>query len=405
MRMPLLISLAGALMAAQFAPPRKDIPTIAKAANGAVVSIIMSDKNGQPIAQGSGFLVSKDGRIVTNYHVIKSGSSAIVKLPDGAFFVVNGLLAFDKERDIAIIKAHGENFRTLTLGDSGRVQVGDEVVAIGNPLSLESTVSNGIVSAIRTTDEHGRKFLQITAPISPGSSGGPLFDMAGQVVGITTYGVKGGENLNFAIPVNDAKRLLAAKFPGVQVLPNEAEVASPPPPPPGSVPIPPGAQVGQPPPKGVFARDYYQQLYNAGGLDRMADGHACFEDDPKAEAFFIFGQSKYIREFMVAGGMFSKLPKSVQQRMKKDFLIVRGYDKGVPWGSEAFLDKDEGSWISEEHMLNKQTPIRIRFAMNWQTLRYKWAVEVLNPDSTYRSEVASFGKCEEIPPGIQQHGE
>jgi S1-C subfamily serine protease len=109
---------------------------MAKAANGAVVSIIMSDKDGHPIAQGSGFVVSKDGRIVTNYHVIKSGTSAVVKLPDGAFFVVDGVLAFDKDRDLAIIKAHGENFRTVTLGDSGRVQVGDEVVAIGNPLSL-----------------------------------------------------------------------------------------------------------------------------------------------------------------------------------------------------------------------------------------------------------------------------
>jgi serine protease Do len=81
-------------------------------------------------------------------------------------------------------------------------------VAIGNPLSLESTVSNGIVSAIRTVEDEGGKFVQITAPISPGSSGGPLFNMAGEVVGITTSHLIGGENLNFAIPINDAKRLL-----------------------------------------------------------------------------------------------------------------------------------------------------------------------------------------------------
>jgi serine protease Do len=80
-------------------------------------------------------------------------------------------------------------------------------VAIGNPLSLESTVSNGIVSAIRTLDEAGGKFLQVTAPISPGSSGGPLFDMAGEVVGITTSSFKGGENLNLAIPINDGKKI------------------------------------------------------------------------------------------------------------------------------------------------------------------------------------------------------
>ena len=110
----------------------------------------MSDKDGKAIAQGSGFLISKNGMIVTNYHVIAEGNSAVVKLPDGAFYVVDGVLASDKHRDVAIIKAHGENFRTLTLGNSDQLQVGEEVVAIGNPLSLESTVSNGIVSGIRT---------------------------------------------------------------------------------------------------------------------------------------------------------------------------------------------------------------------------------------------------------------
>ena len=126
MNVPLLIGLVTALTVAQSTPPRMDIPAIAKAANGAVVSIIMSDKDGQPIAQGSGFVVSKDGRIITNYHVIKTGSSAIVKLPDGAFYVVDGVSAFNKGRDVAMIKAHGENFRTLALGNSDHIQVGDQ---------------------------------------------------------------------------------------------------------------------------------------------------------------------------------------------------------------------------------------------------------------------------------------
>ena len=218
----LTLLLAG-VVAAQSAPSRKDIPAIAKAANGSIVSIVMSDEDGKPIAQGSGFLVSTDGVIVTNYHVISEGSSAIVKFPDGAFYVVDGVLAFDKARDVAVIKAHGENFRTLPLGNSDRVQVGEEIVAIGNPLSLESTVSNGIVSGIRTAEEEGGTFLQVTAPISPGSSGGPLFNMAGEVVGITTMYLKGGENLNFAIPINDAKRLLASNPSKLRALPNEPE--------------------------------------------------------------------------------------------------------------------------------------------------------------------------------------
>lgn len=208
---------------AQLAPVRKDIPAIAKAANGSIVSIVMSNDKGKAIAQGTGFVVSRDGLIVTNYHVIAEGSSAVAKLPDGEFYSVDGVLAFDKVRDVAIIKAHGKTFRTLALGNSDRVEVGEEVVAIGNPLSLESTVSNGIVSGMRTAQELGGKFLQVTAPISPGSSGGPLFNMAGEVIGITTLYLKGGENLNFAIPINDAKRLLLSKSSTVVDWPNEHE--------------------------------------------------------------------------------------------------------------------------------------------------------------------------------------
>lgn len=222
MRIPARLVLAVTLAGCGAHRSAKDIAAIAKAADGAVVSITMLDTNGQPIAQGSGFIISKDGRIVTNYHVIKTGSSAIVKLPNGAFFSVDGVLAFDKDRDVAVIKAHGEDFRTVPLGDSSRVEVGDEVIAIGNPLSLESTVSNGIISGIRSVQEDGGDFLQVTTPISPGSSGGPLFNMDGQVVGITTMYLKGGENLNFAIPIDAAKGLLTGGFSKVQTFPIEA---------------------------------------------------------------------------------------------------------------------------------------------------------------------------------------
>jgi hypothetical protein len=207
--------------AAQSAPTRKDIPTIAKAANGAIVTIITA-ANDKPIAQGTGFLVSADGVIVTNYHVIETGNVAVVKFPDDTAFPVDGVLASDKVRDLAIIKIHGKIFRTLALGDSDDIQVGEEVVAIGNPLLLESTVSNGIISGVRTSKEQGGKFLQTTAPISPGSSGGPLFNMRGEVVGINTLYLEGGENLNFAIPVNDVKNLLHNRSTQLQQLPNEA---------------------------------------------------------------------------------------------------------------------------------------------------------------------------------------
>jgi hypothetical protein len=215
-----LIVVVACVSAAQSASPRKDIPAIAKAANGAIVTIVMAN-NEKPIAQGTGFLVSADGVILTNYHVIETGNVAIVKFPDDTAFRVDGVLAADRVHDLAIIKVHGKTFPTLTLGNSDRVQVGEEVVAIGNPLGLELTVSNGILSGIRTVEKEGGRFLQVTAPISHGSSGGPLFNMAGEVIGITTLFLKGGENLNFAIPVNDAKRLLRNQTAKLQKLPNE----------------------------------------------------------------------------------------------------------------------------------------------------------------------------------------
>jgi len=183
--------------------------------------------NDKPITRGTGFLVSPDGVILTNYHVIASGNIAIVKFSDGTAMPVDGVLAADKVRDLAIIKIHGKNFRALTLGNSDRVQIGEDVVAIGNPLGLELTVSNGILSGVRTVEKEGGKFLQVTAPISHGSSGGPLFNMAGEVIGITSMYFEGGENLNFAIPVNDAKNLLRNQSAKLQALPNEPDLDAP----------------------------------------------------------------------------------------------------------------------------------------------------------------------------------
>ena len=129
-RYMLAVLLLVAAMSAQNAPStnkssRLGIPAISRKANRSIVSIIMSDKNGHPIAQGSGFVISKYGQVVTNYHVIRNGTSAVIKFPDGAFFAADGVLVSDKNRDVAVIKAHGNNFRALTLGDSDRLQVGE----------------------------------------------------------------------------------------------------------------------------------------------------------------------------------------------------------------------------------------------------------------------------------------
>ena len=111
-----VVLLLVAAMSAQNAPStnkgaRLDIPAISREAHGAVVSIVVSDKNGHPVAQGSGFLISKDGQVVTNYHVIRNGTSAVIKFPDGTFFAVDGVLVSDEDRDVAIIKVHGNGLR------------------------------------------------------------------------------------------------------------------------------------------------------------------------------------------------------------------------------------------------------------------------------------------------------
>lgn len=220
----LICSLANVAFA-QSPAPKKDIPTIAKSAREAVVTIVTAN-NDEPIALGSGFLVSSDGTIATNYHVIASGNVAVVKFADGTVLPVDGVLAIDKVHDLATIKVHGKTFQTLTLGNSDQIQVGEEVVAIGNPLGLELTVSNGILSGVRLTKEEG-KFLQTTAPISHGSSGGPLFNMFGEVVGINTLYLEGGASLNFAIPVNAVKNLLDTQSAQLQQLPNELNTDKP----------------------------------------------------------------------------------------------------------------------------------------------------------------------------------
>jgi len=184
------------------------VADVVKRSSDAVVLIVISNSAGQDTALGSGFLVSADGEIVTNYHVIKEAHSAVVKLSNGAFFPVSGVLASDADKDLAVIKVNGKNLPFLTLGDIDKLNAGDHVVAVGSPLGLEGTVSDGVVSAIRDVD--GKKWIQTTAPVSHGNSGGPLLDMSNHVVGVITMGVnpEQGQNLNFAVPCSEVTALL-----------------------------------------------------------------------------------------------------------------------------------------------------------------------------------------------------
>jgi S1-C subfamily serine protease len=176
------------------------VTEIAKKVESVVyIEVAFGDGKG---ASGSGFIISPDGRIVTNYHVIDGAASGKVVLNDGTTFTDIKVLGWDKVGDLAIIKVPGTGLPAVTTGNSDAAQIGEAVVAIGSPLGLQNTVSTGIISARR------EGYLQTTAPISHGSSGGALFNMMGEVIGITSAGMEEGANLGFAIPINDVKSLV-----------------------------------------------------------------------------------------------------------------------------------------------------------------------------------------------------
>lgn len=159
---------------------------------------------------GSGFIIDKDGHILTNNHVVEKASSIRVKLTDGKEYEAK-IIGRDPKTDIALIKINVKNsLPVAVIGDSDKLEVGDWVVAIGNPFGLERTLTCGIVSAKGRVIGQGPydDFIQTDASINPGNSGGPLFNLKGDVVGINTAIVSGGQGIGFAIPVNVAKTLL-----------------------------------------------------------------------------------------------------------------------------------------------------------------------------------------------------
>jgi len=165
-----------------------------------VVLIETFDKDNKPIGQGSGFFIDNKGRLITNHHVIEGAYSATIKTSTGKEYPVQGIVAKDTEADIVKLVVNLPDADITFLNLSVNVpSEGEDIFVIGNPLGLESTVSTGIVSAVRDIPAFG-KILQITAPISPGSSGSPVINSKGEVIGIATLIVTKGQNLNFAIP-------------------------------------------------------------------------------------------------------------------------------------------------------------------------------------------------------------
>ncbi|HET6764057.1 MAG TPA: trypsin-like peptidase domain-containing protein [Longimicrobiaceae bacterium] len=213
-----MVALVGLAMAPGTLPAQAplSIPAIVRMAGDAVVTLHVYDQAGRRTTLGSGFFLP-DGRIVTNLHVVRGGARVEVI---GASGQLLGSIPFaeavSEEADLALLPRLAGVRRHLPLAGA-RPQVGESVVVIGAPEGLSNTVSNGIVSAFRQVE--GRPRMQISAPISPGSSGGPVLNGRGQVVGVSLSILEGGQNLNFAVPLEDVRAMLASPagqlaFPG-----------------------------------------------------------------------------------------------------------------------------------------------------------------------------------------------
>ena len=184
---------------------------IIKKIEPSTVVILTYDKDGKIISQGSGFFISKNGDIITSRHVLARAYSAGVKTINGKIYPITLIVAEDKEADLirASVNIPVESVYPLSISSS-IPEVGERVAVIGSPLGLERTVSDGIISAVRDIPAFG-KIYQITAPISPGSSGSPVVNMKGEVIGVATFQFVEGQNLNFAIPGERIAKLKTEK--------------------------------------------------------------------------------------------------------------------------------------------------------------------------------------------------
>jgi serine protease Do len=191
--------------------PARDVSSLVKQIGEAVVQVRT------PEGLGSGFFINADGYLITNFHVIEGETEISVEVyhqKDGQLdretYKQVKIVAINKFHDLALLKIEDKNapkFKFITLGNSDALSVGDAVFAVGSPLGLERTVTQGIVST-KTRQLEGNLYLQTSAQINPGNSGGPLFNLAGEVVGVTNMKITFGEGLAFAIPVELVKSFL-----------------------------------------------------------------------------------------------------------------------------------------------------------------------------------------------------
>ena len=184
----------------------RTVTHVAKNASEAVVQIQGTTKNGRPMGGGSGFIISSDGFIITNHHVINRADSVMINLQDGRTMPAK-IRGIDPSTDVAVLQVHAEGLRRLSFADSSKLLVGQIAIAVGNPFGFQYTVTTGVVSALGRTlrSESGRLIddvIQTDAALNPGNSGGPLLDSNGLVIGMNTALIRGAQGLCFAVASN-----------------------------------------------------------------------------------------------------------------------------------------------------------------------------------------------------------
>ncbi len=200
----ILVLLLGASLAPAQTKVKLAPETLYARSKPSVVTILTFDANRAPEGQGSGFIVAKN-RVATNYHVVADSTSASVIFDDGSIAPITSVVAASAPKDLAIVEVETGNRPSLTLGNELDLKVGETIYAIGAPKGLSASLSDGLVSAFRQNE--GQFLIQITASIAPGSSGGPLLNSDGQVVGLTTSRIKDG-SFGFAVGASDVQHLL-----------------------------------------------------------------------------------------------------------------------------------------------------------------------------------------------------
>ena len=206
-----LIFLFLSVISFSYPSAQESLPEIIKRVQGSTVLITVYNEKGDSLGSGSGFFISKNGDVITCRHVLEGAIKGEVQTTDGRKYAVKEIVAEDEKNDLIrfSIDLQKNTVQPLSLSVSTPL-VGERVAVFGNPKGLEATVSDGIVSAVRMEPGSG-KTLQITAPISPGSSGGPVVNMKGEVVGIVSFYYTGGQNLNFAVSSERIANLLPSK--------------------------------------------------------------------------------------------------------------------------------------------------------------------------------------------------